>query len=807
MYKRILFLSVLFVLTGTSVSFGQTVFDTDWKFTEDETIDASAADYNDSEWRTLTLPHDFSIERNAGKDALHIGPFVKGIKDSISTGNIAGGTGWYRKHFTLDKQSEGKRVCIHFDGVSERSDVWINGHHLGFHPNGYMPFSYELTPFLKPTGTENRIAVRAFNPGDNSRWYPGSGIYRHVRLSITGKVYIPEGGIRIETPQARKGQAKILISAPICNETNKKANVKLSLNLYSPDGKCFLSKDYDRTIETDRPDTLQLTCDVSQPELWSPDNPKLYKAIIRITTDGISSDEYPETFGIRTLDFSAGKGFLLNGEPVLLKGACLHHDNGLLGAAAFDKAEFRKVRLMKENGFNAIRTSHNPPSEPFLDACDQLGMLVIDEAFDMWEHPKRDMDYHLYFREHAEKDIRALVRRDRNHPSVILWSIGNEIYERADARGLEIAAMLTAAVQAEDATRPVTQAICGFWEHKGREWDASAPAYALLDVGGYNYEWKQYERDHSLYPSRIMVGTESFPMEALQNWQLACKHPYVIGDFVWTGMDYIGEVGIGNTVYSKESGPYATPTRTWPWYLSNCGDIDILGNKKPQSLYRDVAWNRSELEILVHAPEPEGLIERISKWGWPDEAPHWNQTCPEGEILKVNVYSRCDSVRLELNGNSIGTQPVSADNLTATFHVPYSPGELRATGFKTGKKVIQKILRTTGKAHHIELIPEEKTVSANPNDLAFVQIRIVDENGNLVPDAAVKLRLSVEGNGVLLASGNAAPDDMESFRNPECKTWQGKCLAILQPGKGNGSMRLFVSAENLPLAETAITVK
>ena len=812
MHIRIVFLSIMLVLAGTLKSSGQTLFDADWKFTETEaeTTEASSPEYNDANWRTVSLPHDFSIERNNHSDSLHIGPFLKGIKDSISTGNIPGGTGWYRKHFTLDKKSEGKRVTIHFDGVSERSDVWINGHHLGFHPNGYMPFSYDLTPFLQPVGQDNVLAVRAFNPGDNSRWYPGSGIYRHVYLSITEKVYIPEGGIRIETTMAgtENRKAKVLLPTPVCNETNKKVKVKLHLDIYHPDGKLQQSREYENIIAGNHTDTIQMACEIDRPVLWSPDSPELYKAILRITTDGKIFDEYQSTFGIRTLDFTAEKGLLLNGKTILLKGACIHHDNGLLGAATFDKAEFRKVRLLKENGFNAIRTSHNPPSRQFLDACDQLGMLVIDEAFDMWEHPKRDQDYHLYFRKHAEKDIRALVRRDRNHPSIIMWSIGNEIYERADQRGLEIASMLINAVKSEDTTRPVTQAICGFWEHKGRDWDASAPAYALLDIGGYNYEWKQYERDHQLYPSRIMAGTESFPMEALQNWQQASSHPYVIGDFVWTGMDYIGEVGIGNFIYSDKEVPYATPTRSWPWFLSNCGDIDITGNKKPQSLYRDVVWGRSDLEILVHTPIPEGKKELISKWGWPDEAPHWNWTGLEKKILSVNVYSRCDSVHLELNGKTIGTQPVSTDNLTATFQVPYSPGILRATGIKAGKETTEKVLQTTGQAHHIELIPEEKTVSANSNDLAYVQIKIVDEKGDLVPDATVKLRLSVEGNGQLLASGNAAPDDMESFRNPVCTTWQGRCLAILQPDTATGgSMRLVVSAENLPAAITEIRIE
>lgn len=782
----------------SAAMYSDRLFDEGWKFSEDDPVEASGTSFDDSDWRMLTLPHDFSIERRPS-------PFRKDIKDSISTGNIPGGTGWYRKHFTLDEWTARQQIHICFDGVMERSDVWINGHHLGFHPNGYMPFCYDLTPFLHAAGQENLIAVRAFNPGDNSRWYSGSGIYRHVRLKVSGKVYIPDNEVQIITPEITLEKANVDVTFPLLNTTEQDADVTVQLTLIGPDGVALETKEYSAKIEANGSEVLRLTTQVDQPELWSVNSPNLYEAHIRVTSSSETTDFYQTTFGIRSLDFSATKGFLLNGVPCKLNGACVHHDHGLLGAAAYDAAEIRKVRLLKENGFNAIRTSHNPPSYQFLDACDRLGMLVIDEAFDMWEHPKRDQDYHLFFREHAVKDLTSLVKRDRNHPSVIIWSIGNEIYERADTSGLRIAAELISVIKSLDTTRPVTQGICDFWEQKGRAWEETASAYTLLDVCGYNYETKRYLSDSKTYPTRIMIGTESFPVEVLENWEATNRYPFVLGDFVWTGMDYIGEVGIGNFSYISDDRPYSTPTRSWPWYLSNCGDLNICGGKKPQSFFRDVVWGRSDLELLVHAPVPADKHEVLSKWGWPDEHPHWNWKGNEGKKLSVRAYSSCDSVKLYLNNKILETKAVS-DQLKVDFDVSYSPGCLLAVGIKDGSEVVRKSLQTAGRPHHIVVLPEKTTVSAEANDLVFVEIRIVDEAGYLVIDSLVRLKLIVEGEGILLASGNAAPNDMKSFRNSACTTYQGKCQAILQPGRKSGMMRLKVLAEGLPSVETMINI-
>jgi beta-galactosidase len=788
-----------------ALDLGEHLFDADWKFKNEDVADARQPAFDDSDWRVLTIPHDWGIEPRPIRDGEQIGPFVKGIKDSTSTGNLPGGIGWYRKHFTLHRADAGKTFLLCFDGVSVQSEVWLNGRYLGFHPNGYMPFYYDLTPCLNPEGEDNVIAVKTVHTGDNSRWYPGAGLYRHVWLSVSRSTHILPWGVHVVTPEVTPEQSQVHVSVSVRNDANVASEALVGISLFAPDGR---KAGYSEQMVSCPPEQTVVsvqTFSVDRPQLWSPDSPGLYTAEATVANGNEGLDVQRIRFGIRSIRFSSETGFLLNGKSILLKGACVHHDNGLLGAATFDGAEIRRVRLLKENGFNAIRTSHNPPSAQFLDACDSLGMMVIDEAFDMWIHPKRAQDYHLYFEEWAERDLSSMMLRDRNHPSVILWSIGNEIFERADSSGLAIARRLTALVKTLDVTRPVSQAICAFWQDRSQPWDATAPAFALLDVGCYNYEWEQYERDHRLYPERVMIGTESFPKEAWINWRMAVEKPYVTGDFVWTGMDYIGEVGIGNTRYDRP-GEKATPERPWPWYLSWCGDLDICGNKKPQSWYRDVVWGRSELEILVHHPVPDGQVEYVSLWGWPDEYPHWNWDGYENVPLQVSVYTVFDTVRLFLNGRKVDEKPVGRSQaLTATFSVPYQAGELRAVGIRNGEEVLSGKLTTSGPASRIRLVAEQSSVRSDPNDLAYVRVEITDEAGQRVPDAAVTVRLTAGGNGCLIASGNASPCDLKSFRNPVCTTFGGRALAILQPDDRPGTMSLTATADGFP--ETKVEIK
>jgi beta-galactosidase len=566
-----------------------------------------------------------------------------------------------------------------------------------------------------------------------------------------------------------------------------------------------IAGEIERTIELPAKDSqnVELQVEINAPQLWSLESPSLYTAEVELSVDGKQKDKLVTPFGIRTIEISAEKGFLLNGKMIKLKGGCIHHDNGILGAAAIDRAEERKIELLKANGFNAIRCSHNPPSEKLLEACDRLGMLVIDEPFDHWQEAKNPDDYHRYFDEWWERDFSSMILRDRNHPSIILWSIGNEIEERADPAGLEITKKLKAKAKELDPTRMITEAINEFWDHPGRPWAMTAPAFELLDVGGYNYQWWEYENDHAKFPNRIMLGTESVPKHAFQNWDLVEKHPYIIGDFVWTAMDYLGESGIGHTVYDTGKIPQLRP---WPWFNGYCGDIDLIGIKKPQSYYRDVVWRRSKIEMAVHAPYPNKNPEQVSYWGWPDEEQSWTWPGNEGKKMEVNVYSRSPLVRLLLNGKTIAEkEPDSL--LTAKFELLYAPGELKAVAIEDGEEAGSVILTTSGKPKSIRLVADRKTINANRNDLAYVTVEVIDENGHVVPDATIPVQFVITGQGELAGVGNANPADMASFKQPRRKTFRGRCLVILRPRGKAGSISLEASAAGLEKARITITTK
>jgi len=701
---------------------------------------------------------------------------------------------------------EGKKVQILFDGVYMNSEVWINGQSLGVHPYGYTPFYYDLTPNLKPAGEPNTVAVKVNNNGKNSRWYSGSGIYRHVVLQVTDQVHIPIWGISVVTPEVSKEKATVKLNIKIANEAKATGKLQITTRLVSPTSQANIeAKTTIDSFSGELADAEQIF-ELKNPALWSLDSPQLYQAITEVLFDGKVVDQQTTTFGIRSIEFSAEKGFLLNGESIELKGGCMHHDNGPLGSVTIDRAEERRVELMKKFGFNAIRTSHNPPSRQFLDACDRLGVLVIDEAFDQWQRPKNPDDYNLYFDKWHQRDLEAMVLRDRNHPSVIFWSIGNEINERVDSSGLEIMKNLSAIVKKIDTSRPITEAICFFWDHPGYKWESTIPAFASLDVGGYNYQWKEYENDHKIAPERLMMGTESFPREAFENWQMVEKHPYVIGDFVWTSMDYLGESGIGHSSTKKDSKD--TFSMDWPWYNSYCGDIDICGFKKPQSYYRDVVWKVNNLEMAVHAPIPSGMKELVSYWGWPDERQSWNWTGNEGRKLQVNVYSNYPEVRLELNGKVIGTKQVSAETkLTATFEVPYEAGELKAIALKDGKEMGTKILKTTGNPAKIRLTADRSELKASRNDLSYVTVEVVDGNGALIPNAYLPIRFKVEGAGELAAVENGDPADMKSFRTPQATSFNGRCLVILRPTGTSGEIKLKAESAGLTGAEITVMTK
>jgi beta-galactosidase len=771
-------------------------FNDNWKFVRADVSGAEKPDFDDNTWRTLDLPHDYSIEDlPETQGVLQIGPFSAESAGKGATGHVVGGTAWYRKHFTLNKADEGKIVKILFDGVYMNADIWLNGVHLGNHPYGYTAFELDLTDYLNPAGQENVLAVQVKNEGKNSRWYSGSGIYRNVKLVKTDPVHVDLWGIFVSTPSVTTEKATVAVDVTLVNASAEDKKFTYKIEFKDPEGNPVPGMTDEKVLEAGKKFTFTQEFAFPEYQLWSPENPRLYTVSVQLTDGRQILDEVVQPFGIRTIEFSAEKGFLLNGENVLLKGGCLHHDNGPLGSAAFATAEYRRVKNMKENGFNAIRTAHNPPSKTFLDACDKLGMLVMDESFDHWQKPKNPQDYHLYFDEWWEKDLESMVKRDRNHPSIIIWSVGNEIKERADSSGLEIFWKLREKILEMDKTRPVTQAVCGFWDNPGKTWTDTEPVFALLDVHGYNYQWVQYEPDHEKFPERIMIGTESVPKEAFENWQLVEKHPYVIGDFVWTGMDYFGESGIGIAQLDNDTTKFLPP---WPWFNANCGDVSVLGFKKPQMYFRDVVWQNSELEMLVHSPIPDGRTEKVSFWGWPDEWKSWNWQGNEGTSLLVSVYTRCDEVRLELNGTVIGTKPVSeASKLTAQFEVPYQPGELVAIGLKNGKETVRQTLKTAGKPAQLKITAEENSFQGVETDLVYFNIEVLDENGLLVPNAEIPVDFEISGGGKLQAVASENPKEMQSFQQPRVKTYRGKCQLILRKDETGAAIRVTVKSEGL----------
>ncbi len=790
-------------------------FDAGWLFFRGDSPGAEKPGFSDAAWRALDLPHDWSIEdlqqrsEAAGKivpgsgTPVQVGPYDAELSPGkASTGWVVGGTGWYRKHFTAPKLPSATRVEIIFDGVYMNAEVWLNGVLLGNHAYGYTGFSFDLTPHLKLSG-DNVLAVRVRNEGKNSRWYSGSGIYRHVRLAVTRDVRVPLWGVQVTTPDVSKESAMVKVVTRIENHGGSNEIISLHLRLFDPEGSELGAREGQDSVEKDGKTEVALAIALTEPTLWSPRSPKLYRAEVQVFSGETVLDTVSVPFGVRSIHVDAARGLRINGEPIKLKGGCLHHDNGILGAAAIDRAEERRVELMKRHGFNAIRTSHNPPSPAFLDACDRLGMLVIDEAFDMWTVAKNSEDYHLYFEQNSDRDLEAMLRRDGNHPSVIFWSIGNEIPERAETAGVEIAERLVATVKRLDSTRPVTAAICAFWEKPGLTWADSPPAFASLDVGGYNYQWREYEPDHASFPERVMMGTESFASEAFENWQMVQKHPYVLGDFVWTGMDYLGESGIGHTRLSTDKKETLMP---FPWFNAWCGDIDLIGGKKPQLYYRDVVWGNSKLEMAVQRPIPTGKTEELSKWGWSDELRSWTWPGAVGKALKVRVYSSGDRVRLLLNGKQIGESPVSEKTkLRAEFEVPFVPGELKAVALKNGKEIAVLALKTVGKATKIVLKADRAQIRKNRNDLSFVTVEVQDAAGNVVPDAAVPIRFILRGPAELAGVGNANPKDMGSFRQPHRTTFRGRCLAIVRPTGTAGEISL--RAEAAGFAPTTLTIQ
>jgi beta-galactosidase len=775
------------------------LFDQGWLFHRGGAEGAEATFFDDSGWAAVNLPHDWSIEDLPGTNS----PFDSNATSQVSGGFTTDGTGWYRKSFTLPSDQNGRRVVLQFDGAYMNAAVWLNGKSLGTHPYGYTPFWFDVTKEVSFAAT-NILAVKISNVGENSRWYSGSGLYRHVWLKFLDPVHVAQYGINLTTPQISPDAAQIRAQMELANQGPSNAPIRLVNRVVSSRGEEAARSETDESIgpKNSKEVTLELT--VTNPVLWSVEQPVLYTNITEIFRDGRLADRVTTPFGIRQTSFDVEKGFCLNGRPLKLKGGCLHGDNGPLGAASYDRAEERKVEILKASGFNAVRCAHNPPAPAFLDACDRLGILVLDEAFDTWSIGKKPFDYSLYFNDWWQKDVRSMIERDRNHPSVILWSIGNEIPGKTMPSMVATAHDLAAFVRKLDPTRPVTAAVNGL----GPDED---PFFAALDVGGYNYAVGGdhgikdiYSVDHRRVPGRIMVCTESYPLETFGSWMAVLDNPCVIGDFVWTGWDYLGEASIGWRGYDQFQ-------NFFPWNLAYCGDIDICGWRRPQSFYRQTLWQPDQLSLFVQSPEPSfpENPRRVfwSKWHFDDLRAGWNWKTNGKKPLTVTVYSSCQEAELFLNGKSLGRKPTDrSTEFKAVWPVPYAPGTLEAAGYDAGQKVANTALRTAGNPRHIRLTADRGQLHAAGEDLSYVTVELVDAQGVVNPNADKLVHFEIKGPGTIVGVGNANPVSLESCQTPARKCWHGRCLVIVKAGGQPGQIVLRATADGLHASQLTLDV-
>lgn len=773
------------------------LLDAAWRFYRGDVAGAEMGKFDDSSWRMLDLPHDWSIEDLPGSNS----PFSPDAISQVNGGFTTGGTGWYRKSFVISREQSAKRVLIQFDGVYMNPEIFINGVSLGSHPYGYTSFWFDITENVK-FGKPNVLAVKVRNEGVNSRWYSGSGIYRHVWLKVLEPVHVAQWGTSITTPEVNAGSARINIKTQVNNQSENSLKVKVITRIFNAKGGEANKTESEQLIDKASEFEFSQDITIANPDPWSIESPVLYTAINEVYTADRLVDRVETDFGIRTIQFDAVNGFQLNGKPLKLKGGCFHHDQGPLGSKSYDRAEERRVELLKASGFNAIRCSHNPPSPAFLDACDRLGMLVIDEAFDMWQNPKNPGDYSLYFGEWWQKDVESMIFRDRNHPSVILWSIGNEIPGMNKSEVVKTAQKLADLVRKTDPSRPVIAAVNNLNPEKD-------PFFGTLDVAGYNYgsggdhrKDNIFNIDHKRVPPRIMIQTESYPLEAFESWMDVIDHPWLLGDFVWTAFDYIGEASIGWRGYPQEK-------NFFPWNLAWCGDIDICGWKRPQSYYRDALWKDNQLSVFVTPPkpsfEPNPKRESWSKWHWFDAVYDWNWEGYENKPMEVNVYSSCEEVELFLNERSLGRKPTNrSTQFTATWNVPYKAGILKAVGYQKEKAVNLSELRTADEPLSMKISADRSQIIADGQDLSFITVELVDGNGIPNPKAENLLKFEITGPGSIVSVANANPVSTESYQQPQRKAWHGKALVIIKAENQSGEIHLKVTSNGLNTSEITI---
>jgi len=790
----LLFAITLISCNETSDSSRTRLFDDNWLFHYGNITNGEQPTLDDSMWRKLDLPHDWTIEDIPGTDS----PFDSTVVNGVASGFTRGGIGWYRKHFHIAKAEEGKRFYIRFDGVYMNSDIWVNGRHLGNEFYGYSTFGYDITPYLK-YGADNLLAVQVKTETVTSRWYSGSGIYRHVWLTATQPLYIDHYGTVITTPEVSGEVGKVAVSSTLINDTDEPVQPVIRLKILDANSQVVGRSQQKCDIAKGEKVTVNQELIVNNPSLWSVDAPHLYTLVSEVVQAGKVIDSTKETFGIRSILFDPEKGFFLNGEMLKLKGGCIHHDNGPLGAMAFDRAEERKIKLHKKAGFNALRMAHNPPSPALLDACDRLGILVIDEVFDVWKYGHFEEDYSKRFDELWQLDLQRMIIRDRNHPSVIMWSIGNEIKQNDTPEMASLSQQLAEYTRSIDDTRPVTAGVNSVSDKKD--------AYlSTLDVAGYNYSPREYVLGRQRRPQQLIYASESYASQAYDYWKDVEKYDWVIGDFIWTSFDYIGEASIGWYGYYLEQSFY-------PFYLAYCGDIDVCGIRRPQSYYRETFWNDAPMTyISVTPPVPSFPLnpkkEDWSIWDWPDEIKSWNFEGYEDQKLNVWVYTSCDEIELFLNGESLGRKANTVDAKNKLgWEVPYKKGVLEAKGYIKGQEVTTSELKSAGEVTNIKITADRTMLSTSGQDLSYVSIELLDAEGNVNPLADHLVTFDVSGEGSLIAVANSNPMSNESFQKDYRKAWRGQCLAILKSGKNAGTIHLTAKVDGLPDAHISIGVK
>ncbi|EKU76132.1 glycoside hydrolase family 2 TIM barrel-domain containing protein [Sphingobium yanoikuyae] len=752
-------------------------FDAGWRFHQGDVATAEQPGFADAGWQPVDLPHDWAIA----------GPFDEHAPATGSGGFLPTGVAWYRKHFTLPPASTGQRVFIEFDGVMERSGVWINGQHVGHRPSGYASFRYEITQHLKPAGQENVLAVRADTSAQPaSRWYAGGGIYRHVRILTLGDVHAETWGSTVRVAKLDATSADLTIGSSVMNQGSAPVEARLEAVIEGPDGRSIATfTGQTISLPAGRATQMDVSGTIVDPRRWDIGDPAMHQALLRVrATDGRLLYEERVPFGIRDARFEAASGFWLNGRNIKLKGVAIHADGGPFGMAVPLAVYERRLKGLMALGVNAVRTAHHPFSPEFLDLCDRLGLIVMNEGFDMWTVAKNPQDYHLYFTDWSSIDARDFVRRDRNHPSIVIWSIGNEIHDTPyPLVAQSIITRLQDIFHAEDPTRPVTMAL--FRPNTTHDYDNGTAD--LLDVVGQNYRENELAKAHADKPSRKIIGTENSKNRS--SWLVVRDDPAYAGMFLWTGVDYLGE--------ADRAG--------WPAISNPSGLVDRVDGVKPIGWERASWWSdkpvvklaRRVTEVIDISEMPTMVGIALPQPKGPGALADWSPDNRAAHKEKVEVYSNSDAVELFLNGKSLGRKPRNADDSAITWDVDYAPGELRAVGYRGGAKVAEDMLRSAGAPAAIRLVPEAKAVGGGFDDVVAVRAEVVDARGVLVPGATPLLNATVSGPGRVVAFDNGSVTDHTAFAAPQRAAVGGKAVAFLRGTGKPGAITLQVSAPGL----------